>query len=543
MYFNNCFIVAFLFFASVVNAQVFEWARSAGELSRDAGRGICVDKDGNVIVAGYFSGKIKFDETTYEGRGIDDIFIAKYNPAGDLLWARTAGGPLDDIAVSVAADNEGNIFVAGSFDSIAFFDNVLLTSNGGIDGFITKYNTNGDLVWVKKIGGVGVDRGFAVAADYKGAAYITGTFEGFAAFGNSVLTSKGNADVYVAKYSADGDVEWAKRAGGNQEDLGLGIAVDFERGCYITGSFKNLADFGDEAFFTPSVSSEIYIAKIDSAGQWEWAEQAGGLTGDAGYAVAVDDQKNSYITGYFADEAYFGNFTLLARGYNDIFVAKYGAKGLCLWATHEGGTSLDLGTGIAVASDGSIFVSGAIDSIANFSIDTIGTGKRQDIFLAKWDKNGNYQWVREGGGANFQLAMAVAVGNDQDIYVTGYFYALLELGDTTLVQTQDADMFLLKYKDPLLSVAEYKEDVPQLLLYPNPTSSAIVIKSSDLRIENIVLYDVAGKIQSSFTQKEITTESQDNLYRLNISHLAKGTYFCQIKMANGQLVVKRVIKE
>jgi hypothetical protein len=542
MSFNKSLIIIFLLFSGVVNAQVLEWATSAGELSRDSGRGVCVDKEGNVIVTGYFSGKMKFEETTYEGRGIDDIFIAKYNPTGDLLWVKTAGGPLDDISIGVATDNEGNILVAGSFDSIAFFDNVLLTSNGGIDGFLAKYSTNGDLVWVKKIGGVGVDRGFAVATDYKGAAYITGTFEGFAAFGNSVLTSKGNADVYVAKYNADGNIEWAKRAGGNQEDLGLGIAVDFERGCYITGSFKNLADFGDETFFTPSVSSEIYIAKIDSAGQWEWAEQAGGLTGDAGFAIAVDNQRNAYITGYFADEAYFGDFTLLARGYNDVFVAKYSAKGLCLWATNEGGTSLDLGTGIAVASDGSVFVSGAIDSIANFGNDIIGTGKRQDIFLAKWDKNGSYQWVREGGGANFQLAMAVAIGSEQDIYVTGYFYALLELGDTTLVQTQDADMFLLKYKDPLLSISVQNE-TPNLLLYPNPTMNELFIKSSDLRIENVVFYDVAGKSQSSFSLQEITTKNQDGLCTLNISHLANGVYFCQIKIANGQVFMKRVVKE
>lgn len=516
-----------------LQAQFLEWAKSAGELSRDAGRGVCVDNDGNVIVTGYFSGKINFEGTVYEGRGTDDAFVAKYNPEGALLWVKTAGGPLDDIAIGTAVDNDGNIFVVGSFDSIAFFDNILLTSTGRFDAFLAKYSPNGNLLWVKKMGGISSDAAFGVAADYKGNAYVIGDFQGFAALGNNVLTSRGNKDVFVAKYNSNGDIVWSNRAGSSQEDLGLGIATDNEEGCYITGSFKSSADFGNVELFTPSVSSEIFIAKIDSLGAWEWAEQAGSLTGDAGYAITVDEDKNAYVTGYFSAEAYFGSFTILARGYNDIFVAKYSAKGLCMWATHEGYNGLDIGTGIAVADDGSIFVCGAIDSFAYFGNDFVGTGEQQDIFLAKWNRNGEYQWVTTGGGPNFQLAMAAAKGKENDIYVTGYYYALLQLDDTTLIQTQDADMFLLKYNDPLLSVSEI-DNQNNIIAYPNPSNDNVFIKYAVKPIE-IEVYDNLGRKQLV----DINYISENEL-KISFNHLPSGIYYLHNVFRNSK-VVKQIM--
>lgn len=533
MPFRIIFFFCFILLSFVSRAQFLEWARSAGELSRDAGRGVCVDNNGNVIVTGYFSGKIRFDGVLYEGRGTDDAFVAKYNSNGDLLWVKTAGGPLDDVSIGVAADAEGNIFIAGSFDSIAFFDNVLLTSTGGLDGFIAKYSPEGNLLWVKKMGGVSNDAAFGVAADNKGNAYVIGDFQGFAAFGNSVLTSRGNKDVFVVKFDGNGNVAWSHRAGGNQEDLGLGIAADIEGGCYITGAFKNSADFGTDELFTPSVSSDIFIAKIDSAGIWEWAEQAGSLTGDAGYAITVDKEKNAYITGYFSAEAYFGTHTIMSRGYNDIFVAKYGAKGLCLWATNEGYKGLDIGTGIAVADDGSVFACGSIDSFAYFGNDFVGTGEKLDIFLAKWNRYGEYQWVTTGGGPNFQLAMAAAKGKANDIYVTGYYYALLQLDDTTLVQTQDADMFLLKYNDPLLSVAE-KHQTQVVSVYPNPAENNVFIKVSS-KPEVVEVTDNLGRRQ--LVNIEFISE---NILTISMKELTSGIYFVHC-IFNNEVVTKQVL--
>ncbi len=533
MYVRFIFLLGSLITTFASKAQFLEWAKSAGELSRDAGRGVCVDNDGNVMVAGYFSGKINFNGVVYEGRGADDVFLAKYNANGEFLWAKTAGGPLDDISIGTAVDSEGNVFVTGSFDSIAFFDNILLTSTGGLDAFLAKYSPEGNLLWVKKMGGISNDAAFGVAADYKGNAYVIGDFQGFAAFGNNVLTSRGNKDVFVTKYNSNGDIIWSNRAGSNQEDLGLGIATDNEEGCYITGSFKNSADFGNVELFTPSVSSEIFIAKIDSLGAWEWAEQAGSLTGDAGYAIAVDEDKNAYVTGYFSAEAYFGSFTILARGYNDIFVAKYSAKGLCMWATHEGYNGLDIGTGIAVADDGSIFVCGAIDSFAYFGNDFVGTGEQQDIFLAKWNRNGQYQWVTTGGGPNFQLAMAAAIGKDNNIYVTGYYYALLQLDDTTLVQTQDADMFLLKYSDPLLSVLE-KDMQNNIVVYPNPFDDNVFVKYTFKPIL-IEVYDNLGR-------KQLVDVGyiSENEIKISFKHLPSGIYYLHNVFRNNK-VVKQII--
>lgn len=525
-----------------VFSQNFEWIKSAGDLERDAGRTVCIDKDGNIIVGGYFSGKITFDSTTYIGRGIDDIFFAKYNQAGTLLWVKTAGGPNNDAAYGIGTDSEGNIFISGYFDSIAYFDNLLITGNGSSDIFLAKYTSDGNLIWVKNAGGLGLDEAQDIAIDRLGDAYITGRFSSFAAFGGTVITSKGNTDIFVAKYSNAGNIIWVKRAGGTQEDIAFGIDLDNQRSCYITGYFKNRADFGGFELLTTSISTEIFTAKIDSINQWEWVEQAGSLVGDAAFDIAVDANRNSYITGYYADNATFGSNTITSEGYNDIFVAKYNPKGLCLWVKSAGGLNLDLGSGIDVASDGSIFVCGSIDSFSYFGQSTtIGSKLQTDMFVAKWDNDGNFNWVLWAGGPNFQFALALTVGLNKSIYTTGYYYSQIQSPDSVIniFQQQDADIFLCKINDPLLSISSKEKDY-FFNVFPNPASGEIFFKRNNISkkpIQSLIIFDITGK------QKKVNFEENDSLIKVDISSYTNSICFYQITLEDGSIISGKIIKQ
>lgn len=529
-------IIFCIFFYSLIyqiNAQNISWIKSAGDLSRDVGRGVAVDNMGNVVAAGYFSGKITFDKI-YEGRGRQDVFLAKYTENGELLWVKTAGGEGDDISVGVAVDKSNNIYIAGIFDSVALFDNILLTSNGKKDAFIAKYNPNGDILWVRKAGGLDEDKAFAIAVDDLGGVYFSGAFKAFAAFGNKVIVSKGNDDIFITKFDTEGNFVWANRAGGNQEDMALGIAVDAENGCYITGSFMNTADFGTRTLFTPSVSSEIFIAKIDSTGAWEWAEQAGSLRGDQAFSIAVDKDKNSYITGFYTDEAFFNQLSLKVLGFNDIFIAKYNSKGLPIWVRSAGSIALDIGTGIAVTDDGDLIVSGSFDSIAMFNNQVfIGSGFEQDFFVSKWDTDGNFYWVKSGGGPNFQLSMGTAVGMNKDIYVIGYYFSRLEFEDTTLFQNQDADFFLVKFSDPLLSNSFIGFE-KSILLFPNPANHFFEIHYP-IPPSEIVFKDILGR------SYDLEMKKNENSYQFYSGNVPNGTYFISSKFPNGSVVQQKIV--
>ncbi|MDY0112281.1 MAG: SBBP repeat-containing protein, partial [Candidatus Syntrophosphaera sp.] len=147
---------------------------------------------------------------------------------------------------------------------------------------------------------------------------------------------------------------WAKQAGGTYSDEGNGIAIDSSGNSYVTGRFQGTATFGTTTLTTTGSSeiADIFVAKLDSSGNWLWATKAGGNDRDYGYDIATDFSGNSYVTGYFNGTASFGGTTLTSSGQEDIFVAKLDSSGNWLWAKKAGGTCSESGLSIATDSSG-----------------------------------------------------------------------------------------------------------------------------------------------------------------------------------------------
>jgi len=151
--------------------------------------------------------------------------------------------------------------------------------------------------------------------------------------------------------------QWATKAGGIFTDEGRSLAVDDGGNIYVTGTFAGTATFGSYTLYS-SGENDIFVAKMDATGIWQWAIQAGGGSDDSGYRITIDDAGNSYVTGYFEDTATFGSYTLYSSGYDDIFVAKIDEDGNWLWATKAGGTYWDKGNGITIDDAGNSYVTG-----------------------------------------------------------------------------------------------------------------------------------------------------------------------------------------
>ena len=190
---------------------------------------------------------------------------------------------------------------------------------------IALFAQNEDWFWAKKAGGTSYDNGLSIAIDANENSYVTGYFSGSATFGTTTLTSSSEyySDIFVAKLDNNSNWLWVKQAGGTNWDYGYGIAVNANGNSYVTGYFYGSAIFGTTTL-TSSGDKDIFVAKMDSSGNWLWAKQAGGTSNDIGIGIDVDDNGNSYITGGFIDIATFGTTTLTSSGYYDIFVAKLG---------------------------------------------------------------------------------------------------------------------------------------------------------------------------------------------------------------------------
>ena len=297
--------------------------------------------------------------------------------------------------------------------------------------------------WAKKAGGSNADQGHSIVTDSSGNSYVTGYFRETASFGSTTLESSGDADIFVAKLDSSGNWLWARQAGGTSNDYGYSIAIDSSGNSYVTGYFYGTASFGDSTL-TNSGNQDIFVAKLDSSGNWLWAKKAGGTSTDRGLSIAIDSSGNSYVIGYFYETAYFGGSTLTNSGNQDIFVAKLDNNGNWLWAKKAGGGITDYGNSIAIDSSGNSYITGYFQGTASFGKTTLTSGGDDDIFVAKLGSDGTWQWAKQAGGTSDDRGQSIATDSSGNSYVTGYFTGTATFGNTTLTSSGGYDIFLAK---------------------------------------------------------------------------------------------------
>lgn len=468
-----------------VQAQVLTWAKRAGGGDHDSGNSIAMLSDGGTLVAGRFRSTATFGpgesgETILSSAGDYDMFIAKYNQDGTLEWAKQAGGADYDFGNAIAVLQDGSSLLTGDFKTMATFGQgesgeTVLTSAGSYDIFIAKYNADGALVWAKRAGGSDAVRGFSIAAFSDGSAFVTGWFKGTATFGSgesgeTVLTSAGERDIFIAKYNPGGTLAWAKQAGGASFDVGNSIAVLSDGSVLVTGNFRDTATFGPyesyQRILTSAGSNDIFIAEYNPDGTLAWVKQAGGSELDTAYSIAALSDGSALITGWFTNSATFApgeseQILLTSAGYKDVFIAKYNPDGTLAWVRQAGGANLEMGRSIAVLSDGSACVTGWFRYTATFGPGESGqtvltyAGGEGDVFIAKYHPDGTLAWAKGAGGSDYDSGNSIAVLPDGSALVTGYFKGTATFGPGEAGQTvltadsySDMDIFIAKYSPP-----------------------------------------------------------------------------------------------
>lgn len=243
------------------------WAKAQGGTSFDNGNSIATDASGNILVTGYFqSGTISFGTTTLNNTtsGNNDIFMVKYDVAGNVLWAKAAGGTLVDNATGITTDVNENVLLTGYFQSPTItFGTITLNNISAQDIFVVKYDAAGTVLWAKKQGGAGSDYGYALSTDANANVAVTGYFDSPSInFGTTVLTNVGAKDVFVAKYDASGNILSAVAAGGTDNDEGLGIAYDASGNVITTGRFSSSAIAFGSTTLTNAGIYDIFVSKL-----------------------------------------------------------------------------------------------------------------------------------------------------------------------------------------------------------------------------------------------------------------------------------------
>jgi len=424
------------------------WVKQIGGISYS----ISVDPSGNVYTSGEFNGSADFDPgiNTFflNSNGFSDVFISKLDANGNHVWTKQIGGAENDFCYSIANDASGNVYTTGFFSGTVDFDpgaGVFNLNSANVQGvFILKLDRNGNFIWVKQMGGNNVAEpgGGSTVIDASGNVYTTSRFSGTADFdpgpGVFNLSSVGEHDIFVSKLDAAGNFVWAKRIGGIGGDLSYSIAVDVTGNIYTTGFFSGTADFdpGAGVFNLNSFgNADIFIVKLNGAGNFIWAKQMGGSLGDAAYSITTDPSGNVYTTGAFIGPADFdpgpGVFILGSRISQVAFVSKLDATGNFVWAKQLGEGSL-VASGVDIVLDlfQNVYTTGGFYTTADFDPGTcvfnLTSAGEFDIYVSKLDIGGNFIWAKKMGGDGYDVGISIALDVFGNVYTTGIFYGIAD---------------------------------------------------------------------------------------------------------------------
>jgi hypothetical protein len=551
-------VIFFCFLSDISYSQApsWLWAKSSGGTSADYGNSVAVDASGNSYITGYFtSPTITFGFYTLTNTNSTgdmwNVFLTKYDANGNVLWAKSAGGIAwwtDDCGISVAVDASGNSYITGAFNSptITFGSYTLTNTDSAAlmwNVFLTKYDADGNVLWAKSAGGPAwqledCDEGTSVVVDASGNVFLTGYFESQTIiFGPDTLTNAGYSVIFLVKYDANGNVLWAKSSGETDNGFAISLAGDAFGNTYVTGEFIGpIITFGSDTLINPSNERNVFLVKYDTGRSVLWAKNTGGTSDNLASSVAVDTSGNAYLTGCFKGSTItFGSDTLTNDGLFDIFLAKYDAGGNVLWAKSAGGTSNDFGNSVSVDAFGDAYLTGQFSSSAitfgNYTLTNAGGG---DIFLAIYNNNGNVLWATSAGGTSDEDGQSVAVDASGDAFVAGWFGShKITFGSDTLTNVGNNDIFLAKLEGIPVGVNELIHS-ESILVYPNPATDKISIKLHDDNVGSIIsILDIEGQ---QLLQQTITAQTTT----IDISPIPEGMYFVKVFGKDGALAGKLI---
>lgn len=413
------------------------WATGGGSGSNNEDAlGVVGDTIGNTYVVGSIlntSNQSVFGTTTLSSKGSYDIFVGKLNTQGVWQWVELGGGTASDRGFSIGVDSKNNIYVAGHFNKEASFGLTTLTSQGDDDIFVGKLSPAGAWIWVNRGGGKFQERldNMVVKND---TLYLTGKFQSESLFGSLALTGKGGFDIFVAQVSSNGLFQWAASAGGKSSEYPAAIDADSSGNVYITGNYStnsaatSFSTFGTiklKSKGTQSFYRDIFVAKLNKTGSWQWARSYGGTLSDEGWGIALNSSGSPFVIGSFNDKATFGSTTLTSKGYKDIFIAKLSNVGAVQQVTAYPGQTTSSGYSYNMARDnsGNTYIVGSFTDkleLGSITLTAKGAANDIDVFVAKINAAGKVVWAKQGGTLDSEdYGYGVDVDSSGNVYITG----------------------------------------------------------------------------------------------------------------------------
>ncbi len=575
----NNFIYYYTFFSilvfptSLFSQFTYSWSLQFGGGSSDIGRKIVTDSNGYIYVLGEFAGLVDFGEegnsNILESAGSWDVFLAKYDPIGQLVFVFNIEGQGDATGSSIIFDQHGNIVICGTFEGSADFDpgpeSKMLLSNGSYDVFIVKYTQQGDLIDAVSLGSEEYDHAQQLHAEASGAIYVGGVFFGpmdISLDSNNLIISVENPDwggAFLIKYDSSFQLIYGHSFSSENGEIYINqIISDTYGNVYLAGEFYGGIDFDPSSEIELSNSEEgsnAFLAKYDTDGNFIYCRSIGDQSNIAATSLLLDNNQSIFIAGNFSGSVDFdvgsNAYVMTASALIAPFIAKYSESGLFIDAIALDGSDEALGfiNCMEMDSESNLYISGyfagELDFKGNDSNPTVfvSVNTSWDLFLAKYNAGLVYIDGFSLGGMDDDGANSLQYDPQGNIFITGRFNDQCDFdpgpGQSILSSNGYDDIFLAKYNQEIVNNASpFLPKRMELQISPNPASERVHFKSDmQWKTAEWRLLDPTGKVVLT----GIT--SQRNCIEVDVSALPSGVYIVEISdgasLYFGKVVVAR----
>lgn len=311
-------------------------------------------------------------------------------------WSDSFGSSVAAAGNSITVDSQDNVIMTGQMNSGVNFGGGALSYVGNGDTFVTKFDSEGAHIWSKSFGNSLQDFGRAITTDNNDNVWVLGLFLGSIDFGGGTLTSNGQVDIYLLKLDENGNHLFSTSYGGTSFEYGYGICADPTGNIYFTGQYQGTIDFSGAGQSLMAVGVDGFVVKINNAGAHVWSEGISSAASDYGRDVTTDAAGNVFVTGDYGDDINLGGGVISAFDVeNDIFIVKYDTNGNHVWSKGFGsGVDDDRGYGLATDSSGNVCITGYMTGAINFGGGLTGNGNPNMGFAAAFSNAGAFQWSR-----------------------------------------------------------------------------------------------------------------------------------------------------
>ncbi|PKP05028.1 MAG: hypothetical protein CVU11_02480 [Bacteroidetes bacterium HGW-Bacteroidetes-6] len=354
-------------------------------------------------------------------------------------WTRVSGGASSDESYQVCTDASGNVFQTGTYYGTADFQGTQLASvSGGYNWFLAKYNSDGNLLWVRNVlsGNTGYKQVKAITTDSNGNVFMAGEFEDSVLVGGSQANSGGYYDVYLAKFDASGNTQWVETGGGIFDERAFSLTTDQSGNVYLAGCFTENAVFDTVSLSGASVnmSDDAMLLCYNSAGKIQYGKSFGGISYERATGIAQYNNK-LYMVGYFySTDAYFDTYVLHnTNSGDDLFLVELNLSGAINWVK---GFDLRMSTAsntrwpfVAANAEG-IYVSCPFEQTIDLGNGPITPDGSSCIsFMSQFDFSGNVQWVNK-------LDNRISASTKGLTAIPGHVYSTINFVDTLKIGAQ-----------------------------------------------------------------------------------------------------------